>query len=110
MQARCELTQTNAKPFLTLLEHLNARRYNALASVAGERLREGAPSRSSAKRRSATNIQQHSELLELFGVDFPRQGPKSVRTHRDNDNQRKRPQNLSDSKRTIKITTSNNHF
>src|SRR5208337_4844544 len=79
MQARCELTQTNAKPFLTLLEHLNARRYNALASVAGERLREGAPSRSSAKRRSATNIQQHSELLELFGADCPRQGVEVLR-------------------------------
>ena len=77
MQARM---RTNAKPFLALLERLNTRLYNALASVAGERLREGAPSRSSAKRRSATNIQQHSELLELFGADCPRQGPKSIRT------------------------------
>jgi hypothetical protein len=69
-----------ARTFVALLERLNTHLYNALACVAGERLREAAPSRSSAKRRSATNIQQLSELLELFGADVPRQGPKSVRT------------------------------
>ena len=68
----------SARTFVALLERLNTHLYNALASVAGQRLREGAPSRSSAKRGSATNIQQHSELLELFGADCPRQGPKPI--------------------------------
>src|SRR5208337_2004430 len=56
----------NSQTRRSAVKCLRNRSNAGLQGVAGERLREGAPSRSSAKRRSATNIQQHSELLELF--------------------------------------------
>ena len=59
-----------ANAFFALLERLNARLYNALASVAGGRLREGAPSRSSAKRpnRSEPNLSKNPTVTWVYAA------------------------------------------
>ena len=59
-----------ANAFFALLERLNARLYNALASVAGGRLREGAPSRSSAKRpnRSEPNLSRNPTVTGVYAA------------------------------------------